>query len=33
MFNKSILKKAIQNKFFYVEFVKADKTKRKMTCK
>ena len=33
MFNNSILKKAIQNKFFYVEFVKADKTKRKMTCK
>ena len=30
MFNKSILKKAIQNKFFYVEFVKADKTKRKL---
>ena len=33
MFKKEILKKAIQNKFFYVEFVKADKTKRKMTCK
>ena len=31
MFDKNVMKKAIQNSFFSVEFVKADKTKRKMT--
>jgi hypothetical protein len=33
MFKKDILKKAINNKLFSVEFVKADKTKRTMLCK
>ena len=33
MFDKNVMKKAIQNKFFYVEYVKANKQKRKMTCK
>mgnify|MGYP005989791205 FL=1 len=33
MFDKNIMKKAIQNSFFSVEFEKADKTRRKMTCK
>jgi hypothetical protein len=33
MFDKNVMKKAIQNSFFSVEFVKADKTIRKMTCK
>ena len=28
-----MLKKAISNKLFSVEFIKADKTKRKMLCK
>jgi len=33
MFKKDILKKAINNKLFSVEFIKADKTKRTMLCK
>ena len=33
MFRKDILKKAINNKLFSVEFIKADKTKRTMLCK
>ena len=33
MFDKNVMKEAIQNSFFSVEFEKADKTKRKMTCK
>ena len=33
MFDKNVMKKAIQNSFFSVEFVKANKQKRKMTCK
>ena len=33
MFKKDILKKAINNKLFSVEFIKADSSKRKMLCK
>ena len=33
MFIKKIIKQAIGTKFVSVEFVKADKTKRKMLCK
>ena len=33
MFKKDILKIAINNKLFSVEFIKADKTKRTMLCK
>ena len=33
MFDKNVMKKAIRNSFFSVEFVKANKQKRKMTCK
>jgi hypothetical protein len=33
MIRKDMLKKAISNKLFSVEFIKADKTKRKMLCK
>jgi len=33
MIKKDILKKAINNKLFSVEFIKADKTKRTMLCK
>jgi len=33
MFKKDILKKAINNKLFSVEFIKADNSKRRMLCK
>ena len=33
MIRKDMLKKAISNKLFSVEFIKADKTKRTMLCK
>ena len=33
MFKKDILKKAINNKLFSVEFIKADSSKRRMLCK
>ena len=33
MIKKDMLKKAINNKLFSVEFIKADKRKRQMLCK